>query len=93
MVLWRCRKARGMSIYQIEVDDKAIKQHVIAIINRVFIDQMNQKYSDTGEEISKAVREIIYEHKDEIVEKVVDRAATEISKKALPKLIERLSDQ
>ena len=82
-----------MSYYQIEVDDQAIVEQINAIINTVFNNEMRQKYSYTGEEISKAVREIIYEHKDEIVERVVERAATEISKKALPKLIKRLSDQ
>ena len=38
---------------------------------------------------SGAVRELIYSHKDEIIDKVVSRATTEIVKKGIPKLIER----
>lgn len=82
-----------MSTYQIEIDDKAITDQINKILNAVFLDEMRRKYSDTGEEISKAVKDLIYDHKDEIIEKVVDRAATEITKKALPKLIKRLSDE
>lgn len=81
-----------MSQYMIEVDDKVITEQINNIINAVFKDEMRRKYSDTNDAISMAVKDLIYSHKDELIEKVVDRAATEISKKALPKLIKRLSE-
>jgi Cys-tRNA synthase (O-phospho-L-seryl-tRNA:Cys-tRNA synthase) len=40
--------------------------------------------------MEKAIKEYIYSKKDEIIERVVERASVEIVKKALPKLIEKL---
>lgn len=82
-----------MSTFQLEIDDRAITAQIDKIINEVFNREMKRKYGDTGEALSKAVSEIVYSHKDEIIEKVIDRAAAEITKKALPKLIKRLSDE
>ena len=78
-----------MSLYQIEVDDAKITEQINGIINAIFKREINSKYSDTGHEISAAVKDIVYSHKDEIIEKVVDRATREIVKKGLHKLLER----
>ena len=40
--------------------------------------------------MDKAVKEYIYANKDNIIERVVERASIEIVKKGLPKLIENL---
>lgn len=40
--------------------------------------------------MDKAIREYIYVNKDKIIERVVERASTEIVKKGLPKLIENI---
>ncbi len=79
-----------MSSYMIEIDDKAVNEQINNILNRIFNDQIRSKYSCTGDVIAAAVKELVYSHKDEIVEKVVDRAAREIAKKGLPKLLERI---
>ena len=71
-----------MSSYMIEIDDKAVTEQINRVIDTIFNDQIRRKYSETGEVISIAVKELVYSHKDEIIEKVVDRAATEIAKKA-----------
>ena len=71
-----------MSSYTIVIDDKAVTEQINRVIDTIFNDQMRRKYSETGEVISIAVKELVYSHKDEIIEKVVDRAATEIAKKA-----------
>lgn len=42
------------------------------------------------EEISNAVRDIIYNQKEELIEKCVDRASRELTKKGLSKFTERL---
>jgi hypothetical protein len=34
---------------------------------------------------------MVYENKDEIIEKIINRAVTEMIKKGMPKLIERMS--
>ena len=78
-----------MSIYQISIDDDAVVEQINRIINTIFREQISSKYSDTGREITAAVKDIVYSHKDEIIEKVVDRAVKEIVRKGLPKLLER----
>ena len=79
-----------MSSYMIEIDDKAVTEQINRIIDAIFNDQIRRKYSETGDVIAIAVKELVYSHKDEIIEKVVDRAATEIAKKGLKKLVERM---
>ena len=67
-----------MSSYMIEIDDKAVTEQINRVIDTIFNDQIRRKYSETGDVIAIAVKELVYSHKDEIIEKVVDRAATEI---------------
>jgi hypothetical protein len=43
------------------------------------------------EGIDKAVKQYIYAKKDEIIERVIEKASVEIVKKALPKLLDKLS--
>ena len=78
-----------MSIYQINLDDNAIVEQINKILDSVFRQQMNFKYSDTGHIIAAAVKDLVYSHKDEIIDKVVDRATKEIVRKGLPRLLER----
>lgn len=40
--------------------------------------------------VDKAVKEYIYSKKDEIINKVIERASREIVKKGLPELLEKL---
>ena len=78
-----------MSLYTIEIDDKVVTDQINGIINAIFKREINNKYGETGHEISKAVKDIVYSHKDEIIDKVVDRAVKEIVRKGLPKLLEK----
>ena len=78
-----------MSQYVIEIDDKSVTDQINGIINAVFKREITSKYGETGHEISKAVKDIVYSHKDEIIDKVVDRAVKEIVRKGLPKLLEK----
>ena len=77
-----------MSQYVIEIDDKSVTDQINGIINAIFKREINSKYGETGHEISKAVKDIVYSHKDEIIDKVIDRAVKEIVRKGLPKLLE-----
>lgn len=81
-----------MSEYIIQVDDTQITDQINNIINKVFNRELERKYGGTGKEIQQAVKDIVYSHKDEIIEKVVDRATKEIVRKGLPKLLERCGD-
>lgn len=78
-----------MSYYQIELNDKAIVEQINSILNRVLTNELANRYSETGREISAAVKDLIYSHKEEIIERVVEKASRELVKKGLPKLIER----
>lgn len=78
-----------MSWYQINIDDNAIQEQINGILNTIFNRELYSKYSETGDIIACAVKDLVYSHKDEIIDKVVDRATKEIVRKGLPKLLER----
>ena len=81
-----------MSQYLINIDDDAIKKQIIHILNRILLEEMDSRYSGVGPVIRDAVKDLVYSHKDEIIDKVVDRATREIVKKGLPKLLDRLEN-
>ena len=78
-----------MSHYTIEIDDAAVTEQITKILNTIVNRELASKYSVTGDVVSSAVKEIVYSHKDEIIEMVVERATKEIVRKGLPKLLER----
>ena len=79
-----------MSSYVIDIDDKVVTEQINNILNTIFNNEIKRQYSQTGDVIATAVKELVYSHKDEIIEKVIDRAAKEIVKKGLPKLLEKV---
>ena len=79
-----------MSQFLIEVDENAIKEQIGGILNTVLNQELRSRYSDTGREISVAVKELIYANKDRIIEMVVDRASAEIVRKGLPRLMDKM---
>lgn len=81
-----------MGYYTIEIKEEVVMEQISAILNTIFNNEMHRKYSGTGDMISTAIKELVYSHKDEIIEKVVDRAAKEIARKGLPKLLERMEN-
>ena len=78
-----------MSHYTIQIDDSAVTEQITRILNTIVNRELASKYSVTGDVVSSAVKEIVYSHKDEIIEMVVERATKEIVRKGLPKLLER----
>ena len=81
-----------MSLYQINIDDNAIVDQINNILNTILQRQLNNNYSDTGRIVASSVKDLIYSRKDEIIDKVVDRAAKEIVRKGLPRLLEMAGD-
>ena len=79
-----------MSQFLIEVDENVITEQISRILNTVLKQELQSRYSDTGREISAAVKEMIYANKDRIIEMVVDRASAEIVRKGLPRLMEKM---
>lgn len=82
-----------MARYEIEIKDEVIEEQIANVLNSELKYQLKNKYSDSGRVMSEAIKELIYSHKDEIVEMVVDRASREIVKKGLPKLPERMEGE
>ena len=79
-----------MSNYMIQIDDDAVVEQINNIINTIFNKEIKSKYSATGDVFAAAVKELVYANKDEIIDKVVDRAVKEIVRKGMPKLLERM---
>ena len=81
-----------MSLYTIQIDDDAVIEQINGILDTIMKNEMRHKYSGTGDVIAVAVKELVYSNKDEIIDKVVDRAVKEIVRKGIPKLLERMTD-
>ena len=79
-----------MSQFLIEIDDNAIKEQINIILNAVIKQELMSRYSDSGREISAAVKDLIYANKDRIIDMVVDRASAEIVRKGLPRLMDKM---
>lgn len=80
-----------MSQFVIEIDEKVIQEQIGKILDAILNRELRSRYSDSGKVMSEAIKDLIYSHKDEIIEQVVDRASKEIVKKGMPKLIDKLS--
>ena len=52
--------------------------------------ELQNKYGDVGDVIAIAVKDIVYSRKDEIIDKVISRASTEIVRKGMPKLLTKV---
>lgn len=79
-----------MSLYTIDVDETKLAEQIQGILNSILKNELRGKYTYTGKEISDAVKDLVYAHKDEILDRVVDKAVKELVRKGLPKLMERM---
>lgn len=79
-----------MSRYMIDIDETIIAEQISNILNSILNNELRSKYTGAGKEISTAVKDLVYAHKDEILDRVVDKAAKELVRKGLPKLMERM---
>ena len=79
---------------EIEIDENYIVELVSKEIARRIIETHGYENHEARvgirEGVDKAIKQYIYSKKDVIIDRVVERAAVEIVKKGLPKLIERL---
>lgn len=81
-----------MAKYTIEIDETKIGEQICAILDSILAGQLRSKYTDSGKQISAAIKELVYSRKDEIIERIVDRASRELVRVGLPKLIERMEE-
>jgi len=78
--------------FSIEIDERRITELVEKeIVRQIMINEAYQGRAakfGVRDGMDKAVKQYIYANKDDIIEKVVDRASKEIVRKGLPKLLE-----
>lgn len=80
---------------KIQIDESRISELVEEeLVKRILDDKThenrNARYG-VREGVDKAIKAYIYNNKDQIIERVVERATTEIVKKGLPKLLDNLA--
>lgn len=80
-----------MATYEIQIDDKVLNEKIQDILNDAFNRQLNKSASSLNQVIAEACKDLVYANKDEIIDKVVERASREIAKRGLVKLLERES--
>lgn len=81
-----------MGTYALTIDTAKVEEQISAILERILKDELRSKYSNSGKVISAAIKDMVYAHKDEIIEKIVNRASAELVRKGLPKLLERMDE-
>ena len=79
---------------EIEIDENYITELVSQeIANRIVAEhRYENREARIGirDGVDKAIKQYIYSKKDEVIDRVVERATVEIVKKGLPKLLDRL---
>lgn len=79
---------------EIEIDESYITELVSQEIAKRIVTEHEYENSEAKigirEGVDKAIKQYIYMKKDEVIDRVVERATTEIVKKGLPKLLDRL---
>ena len=81
---------------EIEIDESYITELVSQEIAKRLVTEhcYENREARIGirEGVDKAIKQYIYSKKDTVIERVVDRTSTEIVKKGLPKLLDRLGE-
>lgn len=81
-----------MSTYTINIDDEAVTEQIRDILNQIISRELRTQLNVSNGVVAGAVKEIVYSRKDEIINKVVERATREIVKKGLPTFLLRLEE-
>lgn len=78
--------------FKVTFDEEKIKDMISAIIDREVRYEINAAMRRENGSIKIWIKEILYSHKEEIIEKVVDRASKEMVRKGMNKLIEGMKE-
>ena len=73
---------------KLKVSDSELEQLICQHIARKTVDNHSFRY-DMRDAVGKAIKEYVYNNKENIIEMVVDRASREMVKKGLPKLLDK----
>lgn len=84
-----------MSKYMIqtEIDEDALLKEFERIVNQILSRQMSEETLKERGVMKQAIKDIVYSHKDEIIERVVNKATAEIVRKGMPRLLEKWAER
>ena len=74
----------------IEIDEDELQKAIIDMVAKECARAYCKRDECKG--IEKAVKEVIYSQKEELLSRCVDKASAELTRKALPKLLEKLTE-
>lgn len=74
----------------IEIDEDELQKAIIDMVAKEWARAYFKRDEYKG--IEKAVKEVIYSQKEELLSRCVDKASAELTRKALPKLLEKLTE-
>ena len=83
----------GKYVIQTEIDEEALLKEFERIVNQILSRQMSEETLKERGVMKQAIKEIVYSHKDEIVERVVNKATAEIVRKGMPRLLEKWAER
>ena len=75
---------------EIEIDDQELQKEMTNIIAKKLFADFSYEGNLMKRAIVDAIKQSIYTNKEEIINRVIDRASIEIVRKGLPKLLEKL---
>lgn len=80
---------------EIEIDENHIAELVSQEIARKIVSEHGYENRETRigirDGVDKAIKQYIYSKKEDVIDRVIERASTEIVKNGLPKFIETIS--
>ena len=77
--------------YEIEIDDTALKEAVLNLVAGRYHAEYSADRRRVDEVVSDAIRKIIYEDKERIIEMIVERASKHCCNKAVAKILEKVN--
>ena len=78
---------------QTEINEEALLKEFEGIVNQILFRYMGEEIRKENGVMKKAIKEIVYSHKDEIIERVVNKATAEIVRKGMPRLLEKWAER
>ena len=78
--------------FELEIPESELKEAVLHVMADEYYRNYSADRDNVNRVVAKCVREIIYEDKERIIDRIVNQASRECKNKALKKIIESLED-
>ena len=76
--------------YTVEVDDYELRDAVLNVIAERYHSTFSMDRRHVDKIVAEAVRQIIYQDKERIIEMIVERASNHLGNKAVKKILEEM---